>query len=60
MTLVLCELPAGSEDWKPDPFPGDPAAKLQGCSCPDVQPWPGALIFETDCPVHELEEAKPS
>jgi len=60
MTTLFCALTDESANWRPDPFPGSAEAKTQGCSCPDVQPWPGALLFESDCPVHEIEEAKPS
>lgn len=55
---VTCALPPESREWRPDPFPGSEKAFLAGCTCPQCQPWPGALIFSTDCPVHELEREK--
>lgn len=52
---VKCQLPRGSETWRPEPFPGGDAARDAGCTCPAVQPWPGAFVFASDCPVHEIE-----
>lgn len=57
-TVITCELPADQRDWRPDPFPGCDTAIGAGCTCPILQPWPGALNFATDCPVHELEHVK--
>lgn len=56
MSVVRCELPEGSKSWRPDPFPGSVFAQEQGCVCPEEQPWPGALLFDTNCLVHELEK----
>lgn len=55
--IVTCKLPEGSLDWRPDPFPGSDFAIEQGCRCPLHQPHPGALAFETECPIpaHQLE-----
>lgn len=55
MTAIRCDLPKGSEDWRPDPFPGSEEAVAASCRCPHDQPWPGSLIFDISCPVHELE-----
>jgi len=55
MTLVL---PVGSENWRPEPFPGSEEAFARGCACPLLQPWPGRLTFAMDCPVHEMEHVK--
>jgi hypothetical protein len=53
---VTTQLPPGQESWRPEPFPGSDEAADDGCTCPEHQPWPGALTFSTDCPVHELEK----
>lgn len=53
--IVVCELPADQRDFRPDPFPGSETAFKQGCTCPQAQPGPGKLAFETECPIHELE-----
>lgn len=58
MTTVVCKLPAGHENWRPDPFPGSEEAEDKGCICPSWQPWPGELFFDDKCPVHELEKPK--
>lgn len=58
MNVMRCDLPKGSEHWRPDPFPGSEKAVAAGCRCPHGQPWPGSLLFDTACPVHELEHAK--
>lgn len=42
--------------WKPDPYPGGREARMQGCSCPGIQPAGNNYIFDSDCKVHELEE----
>lgn len=55
MSVITCTLPKGSEEWRPDPFPGTDEAISLGCKCPPQQPWPGALAFADDCPVHEIE-----
>lgn len=51
---VTLTLPREDKNWRPDPFPGSDEAFKLGCSCPANQPWPGALIFAANCPVHEL------
>jgi hypothetical protein len=56
--FITCTLPRGSENWRPDPFPGSDVAAARGCNCPVTQPWPGRLTFAIDCPVHELESTK--
>jgi hypothetical protein len=56
-TIVVCSLPRGMENWRPDPFPGSDAAHDKGCTCPVMQPWPGRIAFDHDCPVHELDTA---
>lgn len=53
MTYTLT-LPAGWETWAPEPMPGSDAARLEGCKCPEEQPWPGSLAINGDCPIHEL------
>lgn len=58
MTVMRFNLPKGSEDWRPDPFPGSEKGFDQGCKCPQCQPWPGQLLFDSDCPVHELDRVK--
>lgn len=58
MTTVVCKLPTGQENWKPDLFPGSDEAFERGCTCPLFQPWPGELFFDTECPIHELEKIK--
>lgn len=57
---VTCRLGAESAFWRPDPFPGSPAARERGCQCPADQPWPGALAFELHCPIpaHQLVKAE--
>lgn len=49
--IVRCRLDAESAFWRPDPFPGDKFAREKGCVCPKDQPWPGAIDFNTECPV---------
>lgn len=55
MTVIRCDLPDEAKDWRPDPFPGSEVAFNRGCTCPQCQPWPGQLLFDTECPIHELE-----
>lgn len=43
-------------NWKPDPMPGSPEARVQGCSCPETKRQGGDYVFDSDCPVHELEK----
>jgi len=54
-SFITASLPAGQERWRPDPFPGSEPAFLKGCTCPELQPWPGQLRFNMACPVHQLE-----
>lgn len=58
MTVMRCDVPAEFQGWCPEPFPGSEAAFKMGCTCPQNQPWPGALPFDLSCPVHELERVK--
>jgi hypothetical protein len=51
--IVTCRLGAESAFWRPDPFPGSSFARKQGCVCPEKQPWPGALEFNTGCPLFQ-------
>lgn len=53
---VVCTLPEGSKDWRPDPFPGSDEAFERGCTCPQFQPWPGQLLFDPECPAHVLSQ----
>lgn len=46
--------------YRPDPFPGSKEAVLEGCTCPDEQPWPGKMAISGNCPVHVLESIKPN
>jgi hypothetical protein len=41
----------------PDPFPGSEKAVRMGCLCPRDQPWPHAIAFDVECPVHPLQHA---
>jgi hypothetical protein len=52
--IVRCCLSPDHAQWKPDDFPGSDVALKKGCTCPADQPWPGALDFSSDCPLHEL------
>lgn len=60
VSVIIVDLPAGFERWRPDPFPGSGEAKAMGCACPTSQPWPGALAFASNCRVHELVKSKPN
>lgn len=53
--LVKLDLPADAANWRPEPFPGALDAIEAGCTCPVLQPHPGALVLAADCPVHELQ-----
>lgn len=57
--IVITKFEAHPGDWRPSPFPGADEALEQGCLCPKEQPWPKGLAFDSDCPVHELKQAKP-
>lgn len=41
----------------PEPFPGSEKAERMGCLCPREQPWPRAVVFDVECPIHELASA---
>ena len=60
MTIVRY-LPKGEmlkvvREWM-GPFPGSKEAQEAGCTCPEErQQLPGhQLLFDLDCPIHELE-----
>lgn len=57
MPILHCSLPAGHENYRPEPFPGSDEAVEKGCLCPKVQPWPGRLELDNACPVHEISVA---
>ena len=53
---VSCALENEDDVFKIKPFPGGKAAQRQGCTCP-YQPVPnGRVVFNSECPVHELEK----
>jgi hypothetical protein len=49
------QLPKDDPFWQPFLFPGSNDAQDAGCTCPEEQPYPGALDIADDCQVHELE-----
>lgn len=53
--MIFCDVPDGASENEVDPFPGSAVARKGGCSCPEKQNWPRQLIFDADCPVHQLE-----
>lgn len=52
--FITCRLSAEDANYRPPEFPGSEEAFEKGCTCPQLQPWPGALKFSTDCPIHGL------
>lgn len=51
MATIPVTLPIELSTWRPTLFPGD-TFLAPTCTCPTYQPWPGQLVFDSDCPVH--------
>lgn len=58
--IINCKFDADNQFFRIDPFPGSVDARMQGCSCPVQQPWPGGAAFDDQCHVHQLDKVKPN
>lgn len=57
--LIRCAFEKGESEASFHPFPGGREARMQGCTCPYQPFMDGTITFDSECPVHELEKAKP-